>query len=38
MCLLKYIKVDDIVENVLRCGGKGALLGKLDIQSAFRTV
>ena len=38
MCSLKYITVDDIVENVIKCGGKGALLGKLDIQSAFRIV
>ena len=38
MCSLKCITVDDIVENVIRCGGKGALLGKLDKQSAFRTV
>ena len=31
MCSLKYITIDDIVENVKKCGGRGALLGKLDI-------
>ena len=28
MCSLKYITVDDIVENVIKCGGRGALLWK----------
>ena len=34
---LTYIKVDDIVEQVLALG-KGAQLAKMDIESAFRTV
>ena len=38
MSLLKYITVDEIVENVKKCSGRGALLEKLDKQSAFRTV
>lgn len=38
MCSLRYITVDHIVENVIRRGGRGALLRKLDLQSAFRTV
>ena len=38
MCSLKCITIDDIVENVIKCGGKGAFLGNLDIQYAFRIV
>ena len=34
---LSYIKVDDIVEQVLTLG-KGCLLAKVDVESAFRNV
>ncbi len=37
LCSLSYVKVDDIVEVVLQTG-KGSLLAKLDIQSAYRIV
>ena len=34
---LTYISVDDVV-TVIRKAGKGALLGKIDIQQAYRNV
>ncbi len=36
-CSLTYIKVDDIVQQILS-KGKGCLLAKIDIESAFRNV
>lgn len=37
VCSLQYVTIDDIVKKVKQCG-RGALLGKLDIQSAYRIV
>lgn len=36
-CSLTYVKVDDIVDRVLQMG-KGTLLAKMDIKSAFRNI
>ena len=37
LCSLSYMKVDDVVQNVLSLG-KGSLLAKIDIESAFRNI
>ena len=37
LCSLHYVKVDDIVNQVLQMG-RGTLLAKLDVKSAFRIV
>ena len=37
MCSLTYMKVDDVVRKVLAMG-KGSLLAKIDVESAFRNV
>ncbi len=37
ICSLTYMKVDDTVQQVLSMG-KGALLAKIDVESAFRNV
>ena len=37
LCSLTYMKVDDVVQQVLSLG-KGTLLAKIDIESAFRNV
>ena len=37
LCSLTYMKVDDVVQKVLSLG-KGTLLAKIDIESAFRNV
>lgn len=36
-CSLQYVKVDDIVDMIARLG-KGALLAKFDIETAYRNV
>lgn len=36
-CSLTYVKVDNIVDSILQLG-RGTLLAKLDVQSAFRIV
>ena len=35
LCSLSYISVDDAVQNIIKIG-RGALLAKVDIKSAFR--
>ena len=35
LCSLTYVKVDDITEQVL-ASGKGSLMAKMDVESAFR--
>ena len=37
LCSLSYMKVDDVVQQVLQLG-RGALLAKIDIESAFRNI
>ena len=37
LCSLTYMKVDDVVQQVLSLG-KGTLLAKVDIESAFRNI
>ena len=37
LCSLSYMKVDDIVQQVLQLG-RGALLAKIDIESTFRNI
>ena len=37
LCSLTYMKVDQVVQQVLSLG-KGALLAKIDIESAFRNI
>lgn len=37
ICSLTYMKVDDLVDRILQLG-KGTLLAKIDIESAFRNV
>lgn len=36
-CSLTYIKVDDVIEQVLRLG-PGSMLAKMDVESAYRIV
>ena len=35
LCSLSYVTIDDAILKILRCG-KGTMLAKIDIQSAFR--
>lgn len=37
MCSLTYMKVDDLVQKILQTG-RGTLLAKIDIESAFRNI
>ena len=37
LCSLQYVKVDDVVQQVLQLG-PGALMAKLDVKSAYRIV
>ena len=37
LCSLSYMKVDDVVQEILSMG-KGCLLAKIDVESAFRNV
>ena len=37
LCTLSYIKVDEVVQQILRLG-KGCKLAKIDIESAFRNI
>ena len=35
LCSLKYVTIDDAIKEIIRLG-RGALLAKIDIKSAFR--
>ena len=37
LCSLKYISIDDAVQEIL-AHGRGAILAKIDIKSAFRLI
>jgi len=37
LCSLKYITMGNVAAAISKCG-RGALLGKIDIQSAFRII
>lgn len=37
LCSLSYTKVDEIVDSILRLG-RGSLLAKIDVRSAFRII
>ena len=37
LCSLHYMRLDDVISEIVRLG-KGALLAKLDIESAYRMV
>lgn len=37
LCTLSYVKIDDAIKAICRCG-KGALLSKMDIANAFKNL